>query len=55
MGKAELDNLVEISKLKLEPGSRAEFEGMAGPVRSDTGSRCGEASTPGRRMNQPIQ
>lgn len=28
MSKAELDNLVGIGKLKLEPASRAEFDGM---------------------------
>jgi hypothetical protein len=28
MGKPELDNLVRIKKLKLEPASRAEFDGM---------------------------
>jgi hypothetical protein len=28
MSKPELDNLVRIHKLKLEPGRRAEFEGM---------------------------
>lgn len=34
IGKAELDNLVKISKLKLEPGSRAEFEGMISSARA---------------------
>jgi hypothetical protein len=33
MSKAELDNLVRIHKLKVEPGSRAEFEGMVGSAR----------------------
>ena len=28
MSKQELDNLVRINKLKLEPGRRTEFEGM---------------------------
>ena len=28
MGKQELDNLVRINKLKVEPGRRAEFDGM---------------------------
>src|SRR5438552_6102949 len=30
MSKTELDNLVRIGKLKTEPGSRAEFDGMLG-------------------------
>lgn len=34
MGKQELDNLVKIKKLKLEPGSRAEFEGMVRSART---------------------
>ena len=33
MSKEELDNLVGINKLKVEPGSRAEFEGMVGSAR----------------------
>lgn len=34
MGKAELDNLVRIKRLKLEPGSRAEFDGMVRSART---------------------
>lgn len=30
MSKEELDNLVKINKLKVEPGSRTEFNGMVG-------------------------
>jgi hypothetical protein len=33
MSTPELDNLVRIGKLKKEPGSRAEFEGMASSAR----------------------
>jgi len=39
MSKAELDNLVRINKLKLEPARRAEFDGM---VRS-AGSHLADA------------
>jgi hypothetical protein len=34
MGKPELDNLVRIKRLKLEPGSRAEFDGMVRSART---------------------
>ena len=34
MSKPELDNLVRINKLKLEPGRRAEFEGMVRSART---------------------
>jgi hypothetical protein len=34
MGKPELDNLVKIKRLKLEPGSRAEFDGMVRSART---------------------
>jgi hypothetical protein len=34
MGKQELDNLVKIRKLKLEPASRAEFDGMVRSART---------------------
>jgi hypothetical protein len=34
MGKQELDNLVKISKLKVEPGRRAEFDGMVRSART---------------------
>lgn len=34
MSKAELDNLVGIGKLKLEPASRAEFDGMVSSART---------------------
>ena len=33
MSKPELDNLVRIGKLKMEPGSRVEFNGMIGAAR----------------------
>jgi hypothetical protein len=33
MSKKELENLVTIRKLKIEPGSRAEFEGMVSSAR----------------------
>lgn len=33
MGKQELDNLVKINRLKTEPASRAEFEGMVASAR----------------------
>jgi hypothetical protein len=33
MSKAELDNLVRIGQLKIEPGSRAEFEGLVDSAR----------------------
>jgi hypothetical protein len=33
MGKQELDNLVRIQKLKAEPGSRREFDGMVAAAR----------------------
>jgi len=33
MGKQELDNLVKIRKLKAEPGSKAEFNGMVSSAR----------------------
>src|SRR4029077_18611525 len=33
MSKEQLDNLVKIKKLKVEPGSRAEFNGMVGSAR----------------------
>lgn len=33
MGKQELDNLVKIGRLKTEPPSRAEFEGMVASAR----------------------
>ena len=44
MTKPELDNLVRINKLKLEPARRAEFDGMAprpepiSPTRKTTAS-----------------
>jgi hypothetical protein len=34
MGKQELDNLVTIKKLKLEPASRAEFDGIVNSART---------------------
>jgi hypothetical protein len=34
MSKQELDNLVKINKLKLEPGRRAEFDGMVRSART---------------------
>jgi hypothetical protein len=34
MSKYELDNLVRINKLKLEPGRRAEFDGMVRSART---------------------
>jgi hypothetical protein len=34
MSKPELDNLVRINKLKLEPGRRAEFDGMVRSART---------------------
>jgi hypothetical protein len=34
MSKQELDNLVRINKLKLEPGRRTEFEGMLRSARA---------------------
>jgi hypothetical protein len=34
MGKPELDNLVRIKRLKLEPGSRVEFDGMVRSART---------------------
>ena len=34
MSKEELDNLVRIGKLKTEPGSRAEFDGMVSSGRT---------------------
>jgi len=34
MGKQELDNLVRINKLKVEPGRRAEFDGMVRSART---------------------
>lgn len=34
MSKAALDNLVRIGKLKAEPGSRAEFDGMVRSART---------------------
>ena len=33
MGKRELDNLVRIGKLKIEPASRKEFDGMLASAR----------------------
>jgi hypothetical protein len=33
MSKSELDNLVRIKKLKIEPGSRAGFDGMMSSAR----------------------
>jgi hypothetical protein len=33
MGKQELDNLVKIQKLKIEPASRKEFDGMLAAAR----------------------
>ena len=34
MGKQELDNLVKIGKLKAEPPSRAEYDGMLAAART---------------------
>jgi hypothetical protein len=34
MSKQELDNLVKINKLKLEPGTRPEFDGMVRSART---------------------
>jgi hypothetical protein len=34
MSKQELDNLVKINKLKLEPGARPEFDGMVRSART---------------------
>jgi len=34
MGKQELDNLVRVNKLKLEPARRAEFDGMLHSART---------------------
>jgi hypothetical protein len=33
MSKQELDNLVKIGKLKAEPGTRAEFDGLVDSAR----------------------
>jgi hypothetical protein len=41
MSKAELDNLVRIGKLKLEPASRVEFSGMVTSA-PNTSDRCTE-------------
>ena|SRR5207249_10610996 len=34
MSNEELDNLIKIEKLKVEPGSRSEFNGMVGSARA---------------------
>jgi hypothetical protein len=46
MSKEQLDNLVKIKKLKVEPGSRAEFNGMVGSARRRLTDAQNESSTP---------
>src|ERR1700694_3715619 len=46
MSKAELDNLVRIGKLKLEPASRVDFDGMVGSARKRLADAQNESLAP---------
>jgi hypothetical protein len=46
MSKEELDNLVKIRKLKLEPASRAEFDGMVKSARTRLADAQNESLDP---------
>jgi hypothetical protein len=46
MSKAELDNLVRIGKLKLEPASRVEFDGMVSSARTRLADAQNESLAP---------
>jgi len=51
MSKEELDNLVWIKKLKIEPGSRAEFDGMLGSARKRLADAQNESLDPDSRFD----
>jgi hypothetical protein len=46
MSKAELDNLFRIGKLKLEPASRVEFDGMVSSARTRLADAQNESLAP---------
>jgi hypothetical protein len=51
VSKEELDNLVKIKKLKVEPGSRAEFDGMVGSARKRLRDAQNESLDPDSRFD----
>jgi hypothetical protein len=51
MSKEELDNLVWIKKLKIEPGSRAEFDGMVGSAGKRLADAQNESLDPDSRFD----
>jgi hypothetical protein len=51
MSKEELDNLVRINRLKIEPGTRAEFDGMVGSARKRLADAQNESLDPDSRFD----
>ena len=51
MSKQELDNLVKIGKLKVEPGTRAEFEGLVDSARKRLADARNETLSSGSRFD----
>lgn len=51
MSKPELDNLVKIGKLKPEPGTGAEFEGLVNSARKRLADARNEALSPESRFD----
>jgi hypothetical protein len=53
MGKQELDNLVQIGKLKAEAASRKEFDGMLASARRGLVDAQNESIETDSRINRP--
>lgn len=51
MSKPELDNLVKIGKLKREPPTREEFEGLVGSARKRLADARNEGLAPESRFD----
>ena len=51
MSKPELDNLVKIGQLKVEPGARAEFDGLVGSARKRLADARNESLSPESRFD----
>ena len=51
MGRQELDKLVKIGKLKVEPGARAEFDGLFGSAKKKLADSRNESLAPESRFD----
>jgi hypothetical protein len=51
MGKQELDNLVRIKKLKVEPGARGEFDGLVDSAKKRLADSRNEDLSPESRFD----